>query len=77
MVTYEYPNKSTAPNWATFEDDVLVSGIYKGIIDSEMTDKNTAGFRWDKDTEILYLFWQDTLSPGDKTILDGIVADNT
>ena len=64
-VEYEYTNKATAPSLSTIHDDVATS---------EMTDKNIVYCRWDEDTEILKVVWTDTLSAGDKTILDGIVT---
>lgn len=68
MTEYIYPNKPTSPN---------LSGILEAIAASEMTDKNVAGLRWDKEDETLKVFWTDSLDASDKTILDGIVAANS
>ena len=67
-VTYEYPNKETTPN---------LSNIHVDIGTSAMTDKNIDFCRWDQDTEILQVVWDDALDAGDKTILDAIVVTNS
>ena len=67
-MTYEYTNITTAPDLNQIEID---------IENSSMTDKAHDGGRWDEDTAILQMFFDNELSAGDKTILDGIISDNT
>lgn len=69
--TYEYPDKATAPN---------LEGIIADIAGSAMTDKswdNSLNTRWDEITAILSIVLPNALDAGDKTILDGIVSDNS
>jgi len=49
-------------------------GILTGIAASAMTDKVCSGVTWDDATSDLAIEFPTTLSAGDKTILDGIVA---
>lgn len=65
---YEYTNKTSCPN---------IDGITLDISTSTMINKNLDHIRWDEDTEMLKVFWQDTLSADDKTKLDVIVANNS
>jgi hypothetical protein len=65
---YLYENIATEPD---------LTGIHTDVEASAMTDKNIEGCRWDEEPETLLVVWQDELSAGDKTILDGIVASHT
>lgn len=65
---YEYSNKVTMPD---------LDQIHLDVATSEMTDKTIEWCRWDELTEILKIVFTNTLSAPDKTILDGIVADNS
>lgn len=67
-VTYNYEDKPTAPDTDQIHVDVAAS---------MMTDKNIVGCRWDESIEILKVVWQESLSAEDKTLLDGIITDNT
>jgi len=67
MAQYDYNGVATAPNLDGITDDVAASA---------MTDKNLEYCRWDQADEHLGVFWTGSLSGGDKTILDGIVAAN-
>lgn len=78
---YEYTDITEEPNIATYQLDeegylVLVSGIQYDVANSGMTDKDIIGGTWWHDTAILKLIFTNEISAGDKTILDGIVADN-
>jgi len=70
------------------ETDVAANTIYSWNTDQaewideytlsgELEDKNIIGCRWDMDTAILEVHWEDTLSAEDETILDEIVAANS
>jgi len=65
-VAYEYTGIATKPD---------VEGIMQGVADSAMTDKSIEYCNWDQTTEILNVYFTNTLSGGDKTILDGIIAN--
>jgi len=67
-MVYEYNGKVTEPSLNQFHNNVA---------NSLMTNKNIEGCRWDEDTELLSVFWQDALSTDDKAILDGIVESNS
>jgi len=68
MATYDYPNKITCPN---------MEGIHTDVAASAMADKAITGCRWDESDDILHVIFDNTLSGADKTILDGIVANNS
>lgn len=68
MEEYQYPDKATGPSLSGIHDDVAIS---------EMTDKNISYCRWDEDTELLRVYWDDALSGEDESILDQIVVDNS
>lgn len=68
MVEYKYENKNASPN---------LDGIHLDVVASAMTDKNIEYCRWDEDIAELKVWWADSLSGGDKTILDTIVANNS
>jgi len=63
---YNYENIVNSPDFVQIKLD---------IDNSAMTDKNVIGFRWDEDTEILKIEWNEELSEGDKTILDNIISN--
>ena len=64
-MNYLYENVVTEPD---------LNGIHTDVAASAMVDKNIGGCRWDEDSEILLVVWQNELSADDKNILDGIVA---
>jgi len=66
--TYQYNNKTTSPN---------LSGIHEDVAISLMTDKNIKYCRWDEDTAILQVIWQEELNLDNESILAGIVIDNS
>lgn len=68
MVQYDYTDIVTKPNTTQTLLDVALSA---------MTDKSIEYCHWDEGTALLLIFWTDTLSGPDKTILDGIVVDNS
>jgi len=65
MVIYEYPNKAQEPN---------LNDIHTAVAASAMADKNIDYCRWDQDTELLQVCWQEALDAPDKAILDAIVG---
>ena len=65
---YTYSSIPSAPGAANIHIDVAASS---------MTDKTIEGCTWHEDIEELKVKFTGTLSGGDKTILDGIVTDNT
>jgi hypothetical protein len=65
---YMYSDIATAPN---------LNQVHVDIAGSAMTDKNIEYCRWDETEAHVHVCMQSELSGGDKTILDGIVADNS
>ena len=65
---YEYTDKTNMPN---------LDQIHLDVASSAMTDKTIEWCRWDELTDILKVVFTTTLIAGDKTILDGIVVDNS
>lgn len=65
---YEYTNKITMPN---------LDQIHLDVAASAMTDKIIEWCRWDELTDVLKVTFTNELIAGDKTILDGIVVDNS
>ena len=82
MITYTYTNITNKPNLSTWElqsgseNPILVSGIHYDTINSEMSDKSLEGCFWDEDFSILKIYFDQTLSEADETILDNIVSEN-
>jgi hypothetical protein len=75
---YIYENITISPNLATNDiDGVLISGIHYDVENSSMTDKSLEWCRWDEIDGKLYVVFTNELSSGDKTILDGIIVDNS
>ena len=67
-MVYEYTGKTASPN---------LGGIHTGVAASAMTDKTIEDCTWHEDNETLTVRFTGTLSAGDKTLLDGIVATNS
>jgi len=65
---YEYSGKINAPN---------LDQIHLDVATSEMIDKVIEWCRWDELTALLKVVFTNELVVGDKTILDGIVVDNS
>lgn len=65
---YNYTNKTTSPN---------LDSIHADIASSAMTDKVIEYCLWHKKDECLHVVFTNTLSGGDKTLLDTIVSDNS
>lgn len=81
MTDYIYDGIATKPNIATEVKNeegkfVLVSGILFDINGSEMTNKDIQSCTWRENAQTLTIVWDGTLTTDDKTILDGIVANN-
>ena len=78
MIIYDYADKTSSPN---------LDGIHTDVAASAMTDKAISFCRWDEEcvdgscsppcTGHLHVVFTTELSGGDKTILDGIVSDNS
>ena len=75
--TYTYTNITTAPHLMTCDNGNCIDGIHYDIEQSAMTDKVIEYCRWDEDIETLKVVFTTALSGADKTILDGIVDDNS
>ena len=69
METYTYTGKITQPDLDAIQ--------FTDIPASEMTDKDIDSCDWSEDDAELHIIFNAALSAGDKTILDGIVADNS
>jgi len=65
---YEYTDKTSMPN---------LDQIHLDVAASEMADKTIEWCRWDELTDVLKITFTNELITGDKTILDGIVVDNS
>lgn len=61
---YTYENKVTSPN---------LDQIHQEIANSAMSDKSIEWCRWDEASKNLKIVFTNSLSAGDKTILDDIV----
>lgn len=63
----------------TYEDIIThpnLVAIQIGVDNSEMTDKDVVSMSWDEGLEELYITFVNSLSGGDKDILDTVVEDN-
>ena len=67
MTDYEYADITSTPNGMA---------IRGAVASSEMTDKDMGETTWGSDTEILTITFDTALSSGDKTLLDGLVAEH-
>jgi len=77
---YEYNGKLTCPCMCVHDPNnpwTMTDGIHFDVAGSAMTDKNIEGCAWYEDTGMLYIDWQNELSPADKAILDAIVEANS
>jgi len=61
---YIYENKVTSPN---------LDQIHQDVTNSAMSDKSIEWCRWDEATQNLKVVFTNSLSAGDKDILDNIV----
>jgi len=63
MTTYSYPNKETKPDLEKIHNDCVAAGLPEPI-----------GCRWDEETKILKVIFENDLTAEQKTTLDGIVS---
>jgi len=68
MENYLYTSIATAPTSAQIHVDVAASA---------MANKDIDGCTWHEDVAELTVFFNSALIAADKTILDGIVTDNS
>jgi hypothetical protein len=90
-VNYEYPDKTTEPNMDQIKTDIDASAMENKNMENivwhkrqEITRFGIAKYKPDQEwsppapyDDTLVVTWDVELSGGDKTILDGIVADNS
>ena len=78
VFTYEYDDIETPPSFNEYDlEGVLIGGMEYDIQNSEITNKNYIYFLYKNEEDRCYVVWDAELSAGDKTLLDGIVADNS
>ena len=68
MTEYTYTDKATSPD---------TSGIHADVAASAMSDKSLEYCNWAEEDATLRVFFANSIDAGDKTILDGIVSDNS
>ena len=68
MTQYSYTNKTNKPD---------LDSIHLDVFNSAMTDKTIDWCKWHEKTQVLEVNFTNSLSAGDKNILDSIITNNT